>query len=150
MKRFILILLMIAGPAFAVQPDEVLPDPILETRARLISKDLRCVVCRNESIDESNADIAKDLRLLVRERLVAGDSDPEVIEFIVARYGEYVLLKPQTGGSNLVLWASGPVMLLLALGMGGFYLRRRSKAPKRGEVPLTDEEKSRLDKIMQD
>lgn len=150
MKHFILILLLIAGPAFAVQPDEVLPDPILETRARLISKDLRCVVCRNESIDESNADIAKDLRLLVRERLVAGDSDPEVIEFIVARYGEYVLLKPQTGGSNLVLWASGPVMLLLALGMGGIYLRRRSKAPKRGEVPLTDEEKSRLDKIMQD
>lgn len=150
MKRLVFIILMLATPALAVQPDEVLPNQILETRARLISKDLRCLVCRNENIDESNADIARDLRLLVRERLVAGDSDPEVIEFIVARYGEYVLLNPQTGGSNLVLWASGPAMLIFALGMGGIYLRRRSTAPKQGEVPLTDEEKSRLDEILQD
>ena len=92
--------LLAAAPAGAVQPDEVLPDPVLEARARELSKNLRCLVCRNESIDESHADLARDLRLLLRERLVAGDSDEAAIAFIVDRYGEYVLLTPTTGGSS--------------------------------------------------
>ena len=94
MIRFLLLILMLATPAFAVQPDEILDDPAMEARAREISKDLRCLVCRNENIDDSNADLARDLRLLVRERLVAGYTDDETVEFIVDRYGEYVLLMP--------------------------------------------------------
>ncbi|MGB0913666.1 MAG: cytochrome c-type biogenesis protein, partial [Phaeobacter italicus] len=92
------------APAYAVQPDEVLADPALEARARELSKDLRCLVCRNESIDESNADLARDLRLLVRERLVAGDSNEEAMDFIVDRYGEYVLLSPRATGANWLLF----------------------------------------------
>ena len=126
MRRLALILALLAAPVWAVQPDEILDDPVLEERARELSKGLRCLVCRNESIDDSNADLARDLRLLVRERLVAGDSDEEAIDFIVARYGEYVLLKPQTGGANLFLWAAGPLMLILAGGLAVAYLRRRS------------------------
>ena len=149
MKRLSLILcLMLAIPAFAVQPDEVLNDPVLEERARELSKGLRCLVCRNESIDDSNAALARDLRLLVRERLVAGDSDDEVIEFVVDRYGEYVLLQPTMGGSNLVLWAAGPMMLLLAAGGALIYLRRRAKAAPVGQDALSAEEKARLDEIM--
>ncbi|MGB7320768.1 MAG: cytochrome c-type biogenesis protein, partial [Albidovulum sp.] len=97
-------------PVRAVQPDEILPDPALEARARALSTGLRCLVCRNENIDESNADLARDLRLLVRERLVAGDSDTEVIAFLVERFGEYVLLTPTSGGANLILWLAGPGM----------------------------------------
>ncbi|RMD49780.1 MAG: cytochrome c-type biogenesis protein CcmH, partial [Alphaproteobacteria bacterium] len=100
------------GAAWAVEPDEMLADPALEARARAISKQLRCLVCRNESIDESNAKLARDLRLLVRERLKAGDSDEEVIAYIVDRYGEFVLLKPRARGVNLLLWLAGPLMLL--------------------------------------
>ncbi|GAA6207756.1 cytochrome c-type biogenesis protein CcmH [Cognatishimia sp. WU-CL00825] len=150
MKRLVLIFLMLAAPVWAVQPDEVLSDPQLEARARELSKELRCLVCRNESIDDSNADIARDLRLLVRERLVGGDSDAQVMDFIVARYGEYVLLKPQTGGSNLVLWAAGPGMLLLALGVGGMYLRRRARVSKSADKGLTEQEKARLKEILKD
>lgn len=150
MKRLLILLLIVATPLWAVEPDEVLDDPVLETRARLISKNLRCLVCRNESIDESNAGIAKDLRLLVRERLVAGDSNTEVVDFIVDRYGEYVLLKPQTGGSNLVLWAAGPVMLVIGLGLSGAYLRRRSRRAERKVDALSDEEKARLQEILKD
>ena len=102
------VLLTLTGPAWAVQPDEVLDDPALEERARELSKDLRCLVCRNESIDESNADLARDLRILVRERLMAGDSNAEAMDFIVDRYGEYVLLRPTASGANWVLWAAGP------------------------------------------
>ena len=150
MKRLLILLLIVATPLWAVEPDEVLDDPVLETRARLISKNLRCLVCRNESIDESNAGIAKDLRLLVRERLVAGDSNTEVVDFIVDRYGEYVLLKPQTGGSNLVLWAAGPAMLVIGLGLSGAYLRRRSRRAERKVDALSDEEKARLQEILKD
>jgi len=150
MRRLVLILALLAAPAFAVQPDEVLDDPVLEDRARELSKGLRCLVCRNESIDDSNAELARDLRLLVRERLVAGDSDEEAIDFIVARYGEYVLLKPGTGGGNLLLWAAGPLMLLLGGGVAALYLRRRSSASAAGEEALSTEEQARLDEILRD
>ena len=113
-----LVACLLAGPALAVQPDEVMSDPALEARARVISKDLRCLVCRNESIDESHAELARDLRILVRERLAAGDSNEQVIDFVVDRYGEYVLLRPLNTGSNMVLWLAGPGLLLVALGGG--------------------------------
>ena len=143
----ILFWLCFAGIAAAVQPDEVLDDPALEERARELSKGLRCLVCRNESIDESNAELARDLRLLVRERLLEGDSDDEVIDFVVARYGEYVLLNPRASGSNLILWIAGPALLLGGLGIAAFYLRRRSgAAPDDG---LSDEEKARLATILE-
>ncbi len=148
MKRVLMILLFLASPVWAVQPDEVLEDPALEARAREISKDLRCLVCRNESIDDSNADLARDLRLLVRERLVAGDSNEEVKTFLVDRYGEYVLLNPRMGGSNWILWGAGPAMLILG-GVGGIaYLRRRSRAAAPGEAALSEDESKRLDEIM--
>jgi len=150
MKRLLLIVLLVASPVWAVQPDEVLDDPVLEQRARELSKDLRCLVCRNESIDESNADLARDLRLLVRERLVAGDSDSQAMAFIVDRYGEYVLLRPQTGGSNMLLWAAGPMMLLIALMTAILYLRRRSVSTSPAESGLSDDEKARLSKILED
>ncbi|SEI90458.1 cytochrome c-type biogenesis protein CcmH [Pseudooceanicola nitratireducens] len=131
--------------ALAVQPDEILDDPVLEQRARDLSKGLRCLVCRNENIDDSNAELARDLRLLVRERLVAGDTDDEAIDFITDRYGEYVLLNPRTGGSNWVLWAAGPVMLITGLGIGLIYLRRRSRAT---ETALSQDEEARLKEIL--
>lgn len=143
------LLLAIAAPAHAVQPDEILDDPVLEERARDLSAGLRCLVCRNESIDESNADLARDLRLLVRERLLAGDSDEEVIAFVVDRYGEYVLLRPTTSGSNLILWIAGPAMLVAGLGIALVYLRRRAAAETGGDA-LSDDERARLDEIMRD
>ncbi|MBV0911552.1 cytochrome c-type biogenesis protein [Anianabacter salinae] len=146
-----MLVLGLAGPAMAVQPDEVLDDPALEARARDISSGLRCLVCRNESIDESNADLARDLRLLVRERLVTGDSDEQVVEFIVDRYGEYVLLNPTATGSNLVLWGAGPVLFLVALGIGAVYVRRRSRAAPQGpDEGLDAEEQARLHEILRD
>lgn len=135
-------------PALAVQPDEVLSDPNLEARARELSKDLRCLVCRNENIDESNAELARDLRILVRERLVEGDSNPEVIDFVVERYGEYVLLRPTTTGANWMLWAAGPLMLLLALGVAGGYMRGRGRATNESEQGLSDAEQTRLSQIL--
>lgn len=148
MKRLILVLMLLASPLAAVEPDEVLDDPVLEQRARELSKGLRCLVCRNESIDESNASLARDLRLLVRERLVAGDTDEEALAFIVARYGEYVLLKPDVTGSNWLLWGAGPLMLLLAGGVGFAYLRKREGAKPTNETPLTQQEQARLDDIL--
>lgn len=136
-----------ALPAYAVQPDEVLADPVLEGRARELSKELRCLVCRNESIDESNAELARDLRLLVRERLVAGDSDAEVIDFIVDRYGEYVLLRPTATGSNQILYLAGPMMLMLALGIGVFYIRGRRR-PAEAVEGLSEDEEARLEEIL--
>ena len=148
MKRLLLILMLLATPLMAVEPDEVLDDPVLEARAREVSKGLRCLVCRNESIDESNASLARDLRLLLRERLVAGDSDQQAVDFIVSRYGEYVLLKPDTRGANWVLWAAGPLMLLLAGGVGLVYLRGRSKDQQGDDTPLTEDEQARLHDIL--
>lgn len=148
MRRLILCLCLLAAPAFAVQPDEILDDPAMEERAREISSGLRCLVCRNESIDDSNAELARDMRLLVRERLVEGDSNKEVVEYVVDRYGEYVLLNPLTGGSNMILWLAGPVMLLLGIGMGALYIRRRSVTPEPQVDALSEEEHARLRKIM--
>lgn len=142
------LIVALALPAGAVQPDEVLDDPALEARARALSQELRCLVCRNESIDESNADLARDLRILVRERLVAGDSDDEVIAFVVDRYGEYVLLRPQTDGANTLLWAAGPLMLLIAAAMGMVYLRGRARGAGAAPDRLSDEEEARLRRIL--
>lgn len=150
MRRLILALCVMAAPAFAVQPDEMLEDPALEARAREISAGLRCLVCRNESIDDSNAELARDLRLLVRERLLAGDSNPEAVAYIVDRYGEYVLLKPQVGGANLLLWLAGPLMLGAGLLIGGLYLRRRAQAPEGEVARLSAEEEARLRDILED
>lgn len=141
-----LCLALLAAPAFAVQPDEVLSDAGLEARARLISRDLRCPVCQSENIDDSNADISRDLRLLVRERLVEGDTDAQVIDYVVDRYGEYVLFNPRARGSNLALWLAGPAMLLVGGGLAFGYLRRR-----KAEVTaagLTQEEETRLREIL--
>ncbi|WP_299876141.1 cytochrome c-type biogenesis protein [uncultured Sulfitobacter sp.] len=140
--------MLLATPLAAVQPDEILDDPVLEERARELSKGLRCLVCRNESIDESDASLARDLRLLVRERLVAGDTDDEAVEFIVARYGEFVLLNPTVSGANWLLWGAGPLMLLLAGGGGLVYLRGRARAKPVTEAPLSAEEQARLDDIL--
>ena len=141
-------MMLFSTPVMAVQPDEILDNPVLEERARELSKGLRCLVCQNESIDESDAQLARELRILVRERLVAGDSDAEIIDFLVARYGEFVLLNPTTGGANWLLWAAGPLMLLLAGGMGLAYLRGRSRATTAAETPLSPEEQARLDDIL--
>lgn len=151
MTRLFLILLLASTPvdAGAVQPDEMLDDPELEARAREISKDLRCLVCRNESIDESNADLARDLRLLVRERLAAGDTDVQVRGYIRDRYGEYVFLKPSARGANLVLWLAGPFLLAVGAGIGAAYVRRRSRnAPSDDDEGLSAEEEDRLGEIL--
>ncbi|KAB2882195.1 MAG: cytochrome c-type biogenesis protein CcmH [Albidovulum sp.] len=145
-----LLLLALSAPAGAVQPDEVLADPALEARARALSQGLRCLVCRNENIDESNADLARDLRLLVRERLVAGDTDAEVIAYLVDRYGEYVLLEPPATGSNLILWVAGPALLVVALGGAAIYLRRRRSAPEAAAPPLSEAERARLAELLKE
>jgi len=133
---------------FAVQPDEVLDDPALEDRARDLSAGLRCPVCRNESIDESDAGIARDLRILLRERLVAGDSDEEALQYLVDRYGDYILLNPKVEGANIILWLAAPVMLILAGGVAFASVRARSSA--RGPEELTDEEQTRLSELLGD
>ena len=141
--------LALALPAYAVQPDEVLDNPVLEDRARELSKGLRCLVCQNESIDESNAALARELRIVVRERLVAGDSDAEVLDYLVDRYGEFVLLKPRTDGWNLILWLSGPALFLIALGVGVAYVRGRATAAAPTETGLSSEEQARLKEILE-
>lgn len=151
MKRLVLILCLLATPLWAVEPDEMLPDPALEARARDISAGLRCLVCRNESIDESHAELARDLRLLVRERLVAGDSNDAVVDYIVERYGEYVLLRPTATGANLLLWLAGPGMALIGLGLAMAYLRRQSRRKAErdaGLAALSAAEQDRLEEIM--
>jgi len=148
MKRLVLMLCLVATPLFAVQPDEVLDDPFLEQRARDISADLRCLVCRNESIDESNAELARDMRLLVRERLVAGDTDRDVVEYIVDRYGEYVLLNPVMSGSNMVLWLAAPVMFGAGVLMAGIYVSNRSRTREDDIAKLSEAEKTRLREIL--
>lgn len=144
MIRLVLMFLLIAAPVWAVQPSEMLSDPVLEARARDISEGLRCPVCQNESIDESNAPISHELRVLLRERLVAGDSNQEVVDFLVARFGEFILLEPDRRGANLILWAAAPVLLLLALLVGWMTIRRKT-AP---EVALSDDERMELDRIL--
>ena len=141
----LLLALLFAGAALAVKPDEVLADPALEARARALSEGLRCMVCQNQAIDESDADLARDLRILVRRRLVAGDTDQQVMDYIVSRYGEFVLLKPRFNPRNALLWGT-PVLLLLA---GGVFIvltarSRRSLATN----SLTAEEQATLDSIL--
>lgn len=146
MMRWLLLSLslFLATPALAVLPDEILDDPALEARARALSQELRCLVCRNENIDDSHADLARDLRLLVRERLVAGDTDQEALDYLVDRYGEYVLLNPRMSGANLLIWLAGPV-LLLAGGAGALVFIRRNKGQTRNApAQLSDAEKKRL------
>lgn len=143
MMRWLAVLatcLAMALPALAVQPDEILPDPVLEERAREISKDLRCVVCQNENIDSSHAGMARDLRILVRERLVAGDSDEQVLDFVVARYGDYVLFNPPFKPSTYALWI-GP-FAVMALGLLGvvIMLTRRPRKIDAKTVALSDDE----------
>lgn len=147
MRRILLafVMALLTLPALAVEPDEMLDDPALEARARALSTGLRCVVCRNESIDESNAEIARDMRIALRERLVAGDSDTEAVQFLVDRYGEFVLLEPRRDGANVILWAAGPALLLTGLGIAVVALRRRKPAPP----PLTPEEEKRLRDLLE-
>lgn len=146
MKRLVFLLMLLAGPAFAVLPSERLADPALEARARALSLELRCQVCQNQSIDDSNAPLAADLRRLVRERLVAGDSDSGVLDYVVRRYGDYVLLRPPMREDTALLWF-GPLAILLLGAAGAFvYLRRRKPA---AEAPLSAEEEARLKAIVE-
>ena len=140
--------LLAATPALAVQPDEVLPDAELEARARAISRDLRCPVCQGENIDESNAPISRDLRLYVRERLVAGDDDDAVIDAVTDRFGEFVLFDPPATGSTVILWLAGPAMALLGLLIAWAFARQRPTAT--APDSLSAEESARLDRIMRD
>ena len=145
----IVVFALFAFPGFAVEPNEIIADEGLEARARVISKGLRCPVCQNESIDESSASLAADLRLLVRERLIAGDSDEEVFDFVVRRYGEFVLLAPSKSGANIVLWLAAPTMLWVGLIFGIFFIRSRSKlAGHNQHRPLDSSEKAELEKIL--
>ena len=139
--------LTVAAPAFAVQPDEVLPDPALEARARAISSGLRCLVCQNQSIDDSDAPLARDLRILVRDRLKAGDSDDEIIDFVVARYGEFVLLKPRFEPHTLLLWLATPAVGIAAIAILILAARRRKNQTNQA-VPLSESEKRRLKKLL--
>lgn len=140
------LLFALSAPALAVRPDEVLADPALESRARQISEELRCLVCQNQSIDSSDADLARDLRVIVRERLTAGDSDDEVRSFLVARYGEYVLLNPVIAPHTVALWIAGPVALL-----GGavvvFLAARRKRKVATGVSALTADEAAALKEL---
>lgn len=144
-------LLALATPALAVDPSEMLPDPRQEHRAQALGKELRCLVCQSESIEDSNADLAKDLRIIVRERIASGDTDQQVMKFVVDRYGDYVLLNPPFKASTLVLWI-GP-FALFAIGVAvvfGFYRRRAAQAPSLQPAPLSAEEKRRLDALLKE
>ena len=148
----VLALSLLSAPALAVQPDEILKDPVLESRARTLSQELRCMVCQNQSIDDSDAPLAKDLRVLVRERLSAGDSDNQVIDFLVARYGEFVLLKPRVTAHTLLLWLA-PFAALLIGGWGAIaFIRRRVTGSEAAEAPpqLTPAEQSRVAELLKE
>lgn len=151
MNFFKLIILIVAlagalGPALAVNPDEILPDAGLESRARDISANLRCLVCQNQSIDDSDAELARDLRVLVRERLVAGDSDAQVMKYVVDRYGEFVLLRPAFSSRNLVLWGT-PFLVLIVGGVTAFLYSRR-QAQRTAITALSSDEEERLNKLL--
>jgi len=150
--RFVVVVLALigAGPLHAVQVDEILTDRALEGRARAISHELRCMVCQNQSIDDSEAPLARDLRLLVRERLKAGDSDAQVVDYMVARYGEFVLLKPRMSWRTAMLWGAPLAMLLAGLLAIGFSVRRRSAGPAPPDVTsLSEAERRKLKAIAQ-
>jgi cytochrome c-type biogenesis protein CcmH len=150
MKRLLAALVALAAvPAFAVLPDEQLDDPALESRAREISQGLRCVVCQNQSIDDSDAPLARDLRIIVRERLVAGDSDEQAVDYIVERYGNYVLLKPPFQLGTLALWL-GPLAFLALGGAGVFFYLRGRRGAGAAPAPLSPAEAARLDRMLGD
>lgn len=138
-------------PSFAVQPDEVLPDAKLEQRARALSRELRCMVCQNQSIDDSDAPLARDLRILVRERLTAGDSDKQVLDFLVARYGQFVLLRPRFESETLLLWLTPMAILILGAIGAVIFVRRRNAAPETDPTApverLTPEEEAKLERL---
>jgi cytochrome c-type biogenesis protein CcmH len=142
----LLFAILAATPAWAVEPDEMLADPALEARARAVGQELRCLVCQNQSIDDSSAPLAHDLRVLVRERLKAGDSDAQVMDYIVARYGDFVRLRPPMRGETYLLWFGPALVLIIAGGALILALRRRKAA--RLTTPLTDEERARLDRLL--
>lgn len=149
MRTFVLLaFLLLALPARALEPDEMLEDPALEARARALSLIVRCVVCQNESIDSSSAGIARDLRRIIRERLLAGDSDQEILDFLVARYGDYVLLEPPLRPSTWLLWATPALVLLLGGAGVALFLRRRRAAA--GPAPLTAEEQAALERLLRE
>ncbi|WP_275789867.1 cytochrome c-type biogenesis protein [Pararhizobium gei] len=147
-RRLLLVCFMMlsAAPALAVNPDEVLADPVLEERARGLSAQLRCMVCQNQSIDDSNAELAKDLRILVRERLTSGDSDEAVINYVVSRYGEFVLLNPRFEQKTLLLWGA-PVIVLLA-GAAAMLVAARRRSGKATGTALSAEERAKLDALL--
>lgn len=148
---FAVCLLLWPGFTWAVAVDKPLDDPALEARAREIHKELRCLVCQNQSIEDSNADLARDLRILVRERLAAGDSDEEAIEYIVDRYGDWVLMKPPFRANTLLLW--GAPLILVLLGAGGlvlWYRRHRQVASRTGTSELSDQDQARLQRLLDD
>ena len=147
--RIVLLLSLMASTALAVEPDEILTDLAMEGRAREISKELRCLVCQNQSIDDSDAPLARDLRILVRERLLAGDTDEETVSFIVDRYGDFVLLRPPFKASTLILWI-GPALILISgiIGVGIWHRRRSAHDVTAVVAPLTVEEQDRLDGLM--
>ena len=144
MKTTLLLLLLFASPALALQPDEILQDNVLEERARVISKELRCLVCQNQSIDDSDAPLARDLRLLVRERLQTGESDDEVIKFVVDRYGDFVLLRPPVKASTLALWISPVALLLLGIFIFLTWFRKQTQNVPVKVNPLSSEETAKL------
>ncbi len=141
MKRLIVAILLVflALPTWAVEPDEMLSDPVLEARARALSKEVRCVVCQNQDIDSSNAGVARDLRILVRERLVAGDTDQEVLDYLVARYGDFVLFKPPLKPSTYLLWFGPGIVFLLAVFAGGRALHRARNTANAATLTAQDE-----------
>jgi cytochrome c-type biogenesis protein CcmH len=141
--RLALLALIVAVPAFAVQPGEMLSDPALEARARALSAQLRCLVCQNESIDESDASLAKDIRLLIRERIVKGESNAEIRDFLVSRYGDFILLKPPFKASTLLLWVSTP----LTLALGGWAIYAASRRRPAPVAALTEDEERRLAEV---
>jgi cytochrome c-type biogenesis protein CcmH len=145
----LLLALFAAAPSHAVEPDEVLSNPALEARARAISKELRCMVCQNESIDESQAPLAHDLRVLVRQRIMAGDSDQQIINFLVSRYGEFILLRPPLSWNTMALWGAPPALLLLGIAMMvAFERRRRAGQPVAAAAKLNADEEARLARIL--
>ena len=148
MKRLLFVLFMLATPAFALDPTEMLSDPVLEARAEKLDLQIRCVKCQSEAIATSNADWARDARKIVRELIAGGKTDQEVIDWFYVRYGDFVLMKPKTGGSNTLLWAAAPVFFLLAIGAAFATIRMRSKA-KEGDS-LSDEEQTRLSELLND
>jgi cytochrome c-type biogenesis protein CcmH len=145
----LLLALFATGPSWAVEPDEMLSNPALEARARAISEELRCMVCQNESIDESQAPLAHDLRLLVRRRIMAGDSNQQIINFLVSRYGEFILLKPPLSWNTVALWGAAPALLLLGAIMIVVVERRRKAAQPTLRMPkLSASEQARLAEIL--